>query len=132
MITLSPEHAALRAAAALAATLALLNSGPPGAQVYIYGNTRPSNGAAAGADPLVVFVLARPAGVIADGVLTLAAANDALILLTGVAAWARIIAGGTTVLDCDVSDPTGTAMIRLAMTQLYAGGSVRMTAGVLG
>ena len=132
MITLSPEHATLRAAAALAATLALLNSGATGAQVYIYGNTRPANGAAAGADSLVIFVLARPAGVIADGVLTLAPANDALILLTGVATWSRIIVGGATALDCDVSDPAGTAMIRLATTQLYAGGSVRMTAGVLG
>lgn len=132
MITLSPEHAALRAAAALAATLALLNSGASGAQVYIYGNTRPANGAAAGADPLVIFVLAMPAGVIADGVLTLAAADDALILLTGAATWTRIVSGGSTALDCDVSDTTGTAMIQLATTQLYAGGSVRMTAGVLG
>ena len=131
MITLSPEHAAERAAASLAATLTKLNSGAGGASVSLYATARPSNGAAAGGDPLAVITLVKPAGTIAAGVLTLTLPEDALIDATGIALWARITVDSGIVLDCDVSDTAGTAMIRLASTQLYAGGSVRMASGVL-
>lgn len=131
MITLSPAHAAERAAAALAATLTKLNSGAGGASVSLYATVRPANSAAAGGDPLAVITLAKPAGVIDAGVLTLTLPDDALILLTGIALWARITVDSGIVLDSDVSDMAGTAMIRLASTQLYAGGSVRLASGVL-
>lgn len=131
MITLSPAHVAERAAAAIAATLTTLNSGVGGASVSMYATVRPANGAAAGGAPLAVITLLKPAGTIADGVLTLALPPDALIDITGIALWARITVDSGIVLDCDVSDPAGTAMIRLASTQLYAGGSVRLASGVL-
>ena len=132
MITLSTAHAASRAAAALSATLTALNAGATGATVSLYTTTRPANGEDAGGAAQAVITLPKPAGTISAGVLTLGAADDALILSTGVALWARIEANGVILLDCDVSDTGGTATIRLATTTLYAGGSVRLASGVLG
>lgn len=131
MITLSTGHASERAAAALAATLAALNAGSTGATIALYATVRPAIGADAGAAALATFTLPTPAGSIAAGVLTLANADNALILTTGVALWARVSANGNVVFDCDVSDTAGTATIRLAATQLYAGGSVSLASGVL-
>ena len=132
MITLSTAHAALRAAAALSATLTALNAGTSGATVSLYATTRPATGADAGGAAQAVITLPKPAGVISGGVLTLGAAEDALILSTGVTLWARVEANGVILLDCDVSDTGGSATIRLATTTLYAGGSVRMASGILG
>lgn len=132
MIVLHPTHAAERAAAALQATLTALNSGPTGATIAIYATARPAVGDVPGGDPLATFTLPKPAGAIDAGVLTLASVDDAFITATGVAVWARVSANGLTVFDCDVSDTAGTATIRLATTQLYAGGSVRLASGVLG
>ena len=132
MITLSPAHAASRAAAALSATLTALNAGATGATVSLYTTARPANGEDAGGAAQAVITLPKPAGTISAGVLTLGAADDALILSTGVALWARIEANSVILLDCDVSDTGGTATIRLATTTLYAGGSVRLASGVLG
>ena len=129
MITLSAEHAAERAAAALAATLTKLNAG---ATVSLYSTLRPANGADAGGAAQAVLTLPQPAGVIDAGVLTLGTVADALIMATGGALWARVAVAGGIVFDCDVSDTAGTATIRLATTQLYAGGSVRMASGILG
>ena len=132
MITLSTAHAASRAAAALSATLTALNAGATGATVSLYTTTRPANGEDAGGAAQAVITLPKPAGTISAGVLTLGAADDAMILSTGVALWARIEANSVILLDCDVSDTGGTATIRLATTTLYAGGSVRLASGVLG
>jgi hypothetical protein len=132
MITLSPAHAALRAAAALAATLIAINAGTTGATVSLYSTTRPADGADAGGAAQAVFTLPLPAGTIDAGVLTLGVTPDALIMSTGIALWARIEANSVILLDCDVSDTEGTATIRLASTQLYAGGSVRLASGILG
>lgn len=132
MITLTTAHAALRAAAALSATLTALNAGVTGATVSLYTTTRPATGEDAGGSAQAVITLPKPAGTISAGVLALGAADDALILSTGVALWARIEANGVILLDCDVSDTSGTATIRLATTTLYAGGSVRLASGVLG
>jgi len=131
MITLSTAHAAERAAAAIAATLAKLNSGVLGAIIPLYDTVRPANGAAESATPLAVITLDKPAGTITDGVLTLTLPPDVLIDVTGIAVWARIIVDSGIVLDCDVTDVAGTGMIKLASTQLYAGGTVRLASGVL-
>lgn len=131
MITLSPAHEGARAAAAIAATLAMLNSGTGGANVSLYATARPANGTVAGGSPLAVFTLLKPAGSITAGVLSLSQPPEAMIIATGVALWARITVDSGPVLDCDVSDMAGTAMIRLANTQLYAGGYVRLASGTL-
>ena len=132
MIVLSATHAAQRAAAALQATLNALDSGTTGATIAIYATARPAVGDAPAGDPLATFTLPKPAGAIDAGVLTLAPVDDAFITATGIAVWARVSANGDTKFDCDVSDTAGTATIRLATTQLYAGGSVRLASGVLG
>ena len=131
MITVSPQHSAERAAASLAATLARLNSGTLGAAVAIYASDRPANGTASGGQAVATFILAKPAGTIASGVLTLSPVEDALIIATGIAKWARVTVNTGIVFDCDVSDMTGTSTIRLSATQLYEGASVRMSSGVL-
>lgn len=132
MIVLSATHAAQRAAAALQATLNALDSGTTGATIAIYATARPAVGDVPGGDPLATFTLPKPAGAIDAGVLTLAPVDDAFITATGIAVWARVSVNGATLFDCDVSDTAGTATIRLATTQLYAGGSVRLASGVLG
>lgn len=132
MIVLSATHAAQRAAAALQATLNALDSGTTGATIAIYATARPGIGEAPGGSPLATFTLPKPAGAIDAGVLTLAPVDDAFITATGIAVWARVSANGATLFDCDVSGTAGTATIRLATTQLYAGGSVRLASGVLG
>ena len=132
MIVLSATHAAQRAAAALQATLNALDSGTTGATIDIYATARPAVGDVPGGDPLAAFTLPKPAGAIDAGVLTLAPVDDAFITATGIAVWARVSVNGVTLFDCDVSDTAGTATIRLATTQLYAGGSVRLASGVLG
>lgn len=132
MIVLSATHAAQRAAAALQATLNALDSGTTGATIAIYATARPAVGDATGGDPLATFTLPKPAGAIDAGVLTLDPVDDAFITATGIAVWARVSVNGATLFDCDVSDTAGTATIRLATTQLYAGGSVRLASGVLG
>lgn len=132
MIVLSATHAAQRAAAALQATLNALDSGTTGATIDIYATARPAVGDVPGGDPLATFTLPKPAGAIDAGVLTLAPVDDAFITATGIAVWARVSVNGATLFDCDVSDTAGTATIRLATTQLYAGGSVRLASGVLG
>lgn len=131
-ITLSPVHAESRAAGALDATLALLNSGASGAKLHLYSTTRPPQGANPGAAPMATFTLPKPAGTISAGVLTLGVAADALIYSSGVVLWARFSVDDTPAMDCNVSDASGAATVQLATTQLYAGGSVRLTAGVLG
>lgn len=132
MIVLHADHAAERAAAALQATLTALNSGTTGATIDIYATDRPAVGDAPSGAPLATFVLSKPAGTINAGLLTLGVVPDALIMVTGIAVWARVSANGATKFDCDVTDTTGTGTIRLATTQLYAGGSVHMASGILG
>ena len=131
MITLSSIHTSDRAGAALQATLTRLNAGTAGANVALYDTVRPANGAAAGGSPLAAFVLPKPAGVIATGILTLGSVPDALISATGVAAWARVTVGAVHEFDCSVTDTAGTGTIKLSTTQLYAGGTVRLSSGTL-
>lgn len=120
--------------ARLAGTLAFLNLGPGVARIRIYGTVRPASvDTAPGAAPLVEVALADPAGSIAGGVLTLIAGGDAMVASSGGAVWARVVNGeGTTAFDCDVSDTSGGATVRLPNTTLFAGGLTRLASGVLG
>lgn len=134
MIELSTVHLAVRAQGALAATLALLNAGSTGSVISFFSTARPTLGDTPGAASLVDVVLAKPAGTITDGVLTLTLPGDTLILVSGVALWARVTSGmgsAQLVFDSDVSNNAGTANIKLANTQLYAGGILRVTSIVL-
>lgn len=118
----------------LAGTLSHMDTGGSPCTIEIYGNTRPTNiDDAAGATPLVIIELADPSGTIDGGVLTLIAGDDQLVLASGVAVWGRCVNGaGATSWDADVSDPGGTATIKLPDTTLYAGGVTRLVSGQLG
>ncbi len=129
-IVITAEHNEFR----LAGTLAHLNTGTGNAGFWIFGNPRAATPTdAPGAAPLVTVYLDDPAGSVSGGVLTLAAGEDALIDVTGDAVWARAFNGnGDTAFDCNVSDPLGTATVRLPSLTLYAGGVTRLVSGTLG
>ena len=114
--------------ARLAATLAFLNAGAGSPSLRIYAGARPATpDAVAGGTLLATIDLAKPAGSISSGVLHLAAADDGLIMATGVAAWARLLAADASVaLDLDCGDAASNADVKLASTQLYEGGFARL------
>ena len=130
MITLSTAHAASRAEAALQATLVRFNAGATGALLALYSSVRPASGAAAGGPVMATFTFAKPAGTIASGILTLAAVADVLIMESGIALWGRITVAGFHEMDVSVSDPAGAGTIKLSTTQLYAGGTLRLSSGL--
>lgn len=127
-IAISTEHNAAR----LAGTLAFLDTGTDNARIRIYGDVRP---AAGGAETtlLVEIKLDKPSGTVAGGVLTLSSSDIPLVLNSGEATWARIVnGGGDWSMDCDVSDESGDAAVKLPSTTLYAGGKTVLVSGVLG
>ena len=82
---------------------------------------------------LVEVRLTKPCGSVIDGHLVLTPQENALIARTGVASWARIVNGAEiTAMDLDCSGLGGTGDIRLAQTQLYAGGYAQMASATLG
>ncbi|MFZ6767757.1 hypothetical protein ACO0LM_11805 [Undibacterium sp. Di26W] len=118
--------------ARLAGSLAHLDAGTGRARIRIYEGVQPDLGGTA-TNLLVEITLTKPAGVIASGVLSLTQSGSALIMRTGVATWARVINGnGEIAFDCDVTDDTGTGILKLSSTQLYAGGNVPLQSAVIG
>ena len=110
--------------ARLAATLAYIGTA---GRVQLF-DARPS----AGGLLLAEVELASPAGEVADGMLTLAWGEPGLIVVTGVAAWARIVTGSdVVVIECDVSDGQGDGALKLSDVHLYAGGTVQLLSLVL-
>ena len=129
-ITISAEHHAAR----LEGTRAFLDEGASPARVRIYGGTRPATPTDPPASAMLVEVrLTKPCGSVIDGHLLLTPQENALIARTGVATWARIVNGAEiTAMDLDCSGLGGTGDIRLAQTQLYAGGYAQMASATLG
>ncbi len=117
----------------LQGVITFLALGTEQARAHVYAGPRPSLGAPPQGPLLVSIVLAEPLGTVVDGVLEVAATNEALILTTGEAKWARIVNGqGALAWDCDASDLEGTGELRLPTTTLYAGGYTRILTGLLG
>ena len=129
-ITISAEHHAAR----LEGTRAFLDEGASPARVRIYSGMRPATPADTPASAMLVEVkLTKPCGSVIDGHLVLTPQENALIARTGVATWARIVNGAEiTAMDLDCSALGGTGDIRLAQTQLYAGGYAQMASATLG
>ena len=129
-ITISAEHHAAR----LEGTRAFLDEGSSPARVRIYGGIRPATPADTPASAMLVEVkLTKPCGGVIDGHLLLTPQENALIARTGVATWARIVNGAEiAAMDLDCSALGGTGDIRLAQTQLYAGGYAQMASATLG
>lgn len=119
--------------ARLLGLLAFLDLGPDTARLWVYGGDAPATPYGAPSSSMLVEIrLARPAGEVADGVLTLTQLEDGLITATGLATWARLVtASGVTVLDLDCSDAEGDGAVKLATTQLYLGGAARLAAATL-
>lgn len=120
--------------ARLQAVADFLDTGTGHAAVQVYGGTRAtSTDAAPGSAMLVSITLAKPCGVVADGVLTLASAGNALITNSGTATWARVVNGaGSTAFDCDAGEGAGAWEIQLVQGFLYAGGDAALQSAVLG
>ena len=129
-ITISAEHHAAR----LEGTRAFLDEGTNPASVRIYSGIRPATPAETPTSALLVEVkLTKPCGSVVNGQLLLTPQENALIARSGVATWARIVTGAEiTAMDLDCSDLDGTGEIRLAQTQLYAGGYAQMANAALG
>lgn len=129
-IAISAEHHAAR----LEGTRAFLDQGAHPARVRIYSGMRPGTPA----DPpvsamLVELELTKPCGSVIDGQLVLTPQEIALITASGVATWARIVNGAEiTAMDLDCSGLPESGDIRLAQTQLYAGGYAQMAKARLG
>jgi hypothetical protein len=129
-MTISTEHHAAR----LEGTRAFLDEGANPASVRIYSGIRPITPADTPTSAMLVEVkLTKPCGSVINGQLLLTPQENALIALSGVATWARIVTGAEiTAMDLDCSGLDGTAEIRLAQTQLYAGGYAQMANAALG
>lgn len=112
----------------LGGTLEFLNVGSGVAHILIYDSARPANGAAITTETLLVDVpLLDPPGTVGSNKLSITTPPDALILASGIAAWARVINGdGSHAIDCDVTDIAGAGPIKMASTTLYAGGIARI------
>jgi hypothetical protein len=120
--------------AALAGRLTFLNTGTAGAAaILIFGGTRPASVAdAPGSAPLASIELQNPAGTVAAGVLTLAAASTGMVATTGVAAWARVLnRDAATAFDMDAGDMASAAECKLSSVNLMAGGLVLLVSAAL-
>lgn len=129
-IEISTPHNSAR----LQGTLNFLDTGPANARIQIFGGTRPASvNDAPAAAPLVEIELTKPAGTVTSGILTLTAAEDGLILTTGVAVWARVINGAdATAFDCDAGEGVGPWEVQLAQVTLLAGGEAKLVSALLG
>ncbi len=129
MIQISNELNAYR----LQGVITFLALGTEQARAHVYAGPRPGFGEAPQGPLLASIVLAEPLGTVVDGVLEVASTNEALILTTGEATWARIVNGnGALAWDCDASNLDGSGELRLPTTTLYAGGYTRILTGLLG
>jgi hypothetical protein len=130
MIEITQAHNEAR----LQGTLGFLDTGSNNARVRIYGGTRPASvNDVPGTAMLVEIELTKPAGTIADGLLTLTQVEDGLILTSGTATWARAVNGDNAVaFDCDAGQGAGAWEVQLAQTQLFAGGDAKIVSAVLG
>lgn len=123
-----------RAAASLARRT-FLDTGAANATIEIYGTARPAAGEAPGGDPLLTVVLAKPSGIVAGGSLILEQEDPSgdLIMIGGVAVWARFVNGdGAWAFDSDVSSEGGGGEVQFPSTTLLAGGRVPLQPSSIG
>ena len=129
-IAITQKHNTAR----LVGSLADLDTGTGHAAIRIYGGTRPATPDTAPTEAALVEIgLTKPAGTVANGVLTLTQADNGLIMNSGTATWARVVDGaGATCFDCDAGEGIGVWEIQLSQKVLYAGGEVALVLAVLG
>jgi hypothetical protein len=116
----------------LTGTLANLQRGPNPARIEFYTAPRPVGGGAA-TTLLATVTLDDPAGEVVGDYLVLFDPADALVLVDGTPAWARVKDGnGAASMDVDVSDLAGDGHIKLEFTNLLAGGAIRIVVAQFG
>jgi hypothetical protein len=116
------------------AILTALDAGSGPAIMEFYTATQPAKGAAITDQTLLGTVtFADPAGTLADCVITMSPiADDALADADGIATWARVLdSDGTFVMDITVTTNAGAGPIKMASTQVYEGGIIRVVASIL-
>lgn len=116
--------------ASVNAIAALLDGGT----IEIYNGTMPTNPQTAISSQTLLSELALDAtafGAASTGVATAAAiVDDASANATGTASWARL-AGGGTVIDCNVGEAADDCVITLDEKDIVAGGTVSITSFTL-
>lgn len=119
--------------ARLTGTRTYMDTGVGKARFRVYDGTRRVPGGAV-TTLLVEIVLAKPCGTVAANKLTLIADDPAgyEVVAAGDATWAECVNGnGDWVLDCDVSDPTGTGEVKLPGTTLAVGDIIPLSTSYL-
>jgi hypothetical protein len=112
----------------------LINAGAGPGSMLFYTASQPAKGAAITSQILLgTCPFAEPAGTVTAGVLTFAAmVDDSSADADGIAAWVRVLDGsGAFVMDMTVTDNAGTGPVKMSSTQVYAGGIIHVTSGVL-
>ena len=115
------------------AILTALDAGSGPAIMQFYTATQPAKGAAITDQTLLGTVtFSDPAGTITDCALTLSPiTDDALADADGIATWARVLDGDDAfVMDITVTNNAGAGPIKMASTQIYAGGIIRVASAV--
>ena len=103
-----------------------LNSG----KILVYADTRPLTPNTAVADQvlLATFDFSATAGTTEDGVWTVGSISAAMVVATGIAAWARFIdSEDVTIMDVDVGVTGSASALELDSCSLAAGGYVSIT-----
>jgi len=115
------------------AILTAIDAGSGPAVMNFYTAPQPAKSSAITSQTLLGTVTCSdPAGTVTNGVLTLSAiSDDSLADADGVATWARVLdSSGTFVMDITVTDNAGAGPIKMASTQIYAGGIIRVSSAV--
>lgn len=117
----------------LTGVLNFLNQGTDVAYLRLYGGTRAASVNDTPSTPLLAAIpLDDPSGTVGNNKLTLTAANQGQVQVSGVATWARLVNGdGATALDCDVSLPAGAGDVTIDDTTLWTGGFVSLVSAIL-
>lgn len=115
--------------ARLQAVIDFLALGAAPATVTLYDGVQPALGGTA-TNALAVIELAEPLGTISNGTLTITPSPEVMVQNSGVVTWARWENGnGVLAFDCAVTDLAGAGPLKVASTQLYAGGNTRISSG---
>lgn len=115
--------------ARLQAVIDFLAAGAAPATVKFYDGTQPVFGGTA-TNLLATVELTEPLGTVSNGTLTIAPSPEAMVQNSGVVTWARWENGnGVLAFDCAVTDLAGAGPLKVASTQLYAGGNTRISSG---
>lgn len=121
----------------LVAVKDFLNLGSSPAKILVFSGPR----AATITDPppfdahqLIALTLAKPCGLVQNGMLTLDQPISDMVMITGEPTWARAINGhGDIAFDCDAGGPAilGNWELKMNKDILYAGGYAYMNSAII-